>query len=129
MDKLDGIATVGRRAWRAGLATAALAAGLNGACGAAQAGEVYWSLGVQSPGVVLSTGNWAPPVYAVPAPVVVYPQPRMLPPPPPVYQLGWVPPGHRHHHHHWRDDDDWRGGPGFESRGGWRHEGRGHGWR
>ena len=132
MDKLGGKRSVGRGTWRAGLAMAALAAGLSWACGSAQAADVYWSVGVQSPGVVVGAANWAPPpVYAVPAPVVVYQQPRLQPPPPPVYQLGWAPPGPRHHHHHehWRDDGDWREGPRFAPQGNWRPEGRGHGWR
>ena len=130
MDKLGGRSSVARRAWRAGLVMAALAAGLAGAYGSAQAADVYWSVGVQSPGVVVGAANWAQPqpVYAVPAPVVVYQQPRL--PPPPVYQLGWAPPGHRHHHHeHWRDGGDWREGPRFAPQGHWRPEGREHGWR
>jgi len=120
MEQLGFKSSAGRAAWRTGLAMAALAVGLTWACGAAQAADVYWSVGVQSPGMMVGVANWAPPppVYAVPAPVVVYQQPRLLPPPPPVYQLGWAPPGHRHHHHHhWRDDDGWRDAPRFAPQG------------
>ena len=133
MDKRGCKSSARRGAWRTRLATAALAAGLCGAGGSAQAADVYWSVGVQSPAVVVGAANWAtPPVYAVPAPVVAYPQqPRLVAPPPPAYQLGWAPPGyrHHHHHHHWRDDDGWRDGPRFAPQGNWRPEGHGHGWR
>lgn len=74
------------------------------AAGAAQAGDVYWSIGVHQPGVHVGVSN-APRVVYGPPPVVVYA--------PPVYRAGWAPPGHhwqsrhdRHHRHgHGRDDD------------------------
>lgn len=104
----------------AGLALAALMAS-----GTAQArGDVYWSVGVNSPGMALGVAN-APPVYVAPAPVYVAPPrpvyygppPAYYGPPPayyaprPVYRM--APPvvvvpgygyerGHRHGHGHWR---------------------------
>lgn len=98
-----------------------------GFAGAAQAGnEVYWNVGVGSPGVQLGVSN-APPVYYQPAPVYrppVYVQPYpvyVAPPqvvyvrPAPIYvaptyyaptqyvQTGWERPGrgwgHGHRHH------------------------------
>ncbi|MDD2728806.1 hypothetical protein [Malikia sp.] len=102
-----------------------LVLGLGLALGAAgaQAGDVYWSLGMQSPGVVIGASNAAP-VYVAPAPVVVYPAPRVMAPP--VYGAAWAPPGHyqrKHHKHHWKHDHH-----GWEGRGGWDDDGRrGHG--
>lgn len=54
---------------RGPLAAAALAGGLVAATGA-QAGDVYWSVGVSSPGVHMGVAS-APPVVVHPAPVVV----------------------------------------------------------
>lgn len=83
------------------------------AAGAAQARDVYWSVGVSSPGVGAVFSN-APPVYVAPAPVyyappppvyyvepapVYYAPPRVVYRPAPVYYVG----GHGHHHKHkWR---------------------------
>ena len=50
------------------LATGLLAAGALGAVGVAQARDVYWSVGVGSPGVSVGVGN-VPPAYYGPAPV------------------------------------------------------------
>ena len=96
-----------------------LVLGLGLALGAAgaQAGNVYWSLGMQSPGVVIGASNAAP-MYVAPVPVVVYPAPRVMAPP--VYGSAWAPPGHykrKHHKRHWqhghdRWDDDGRHGHG-----------------
>jgi hypothetical protein len=67
-----------------GLAIAALAAGgwaLSAGATAAHARDVYWSVGVESPGVSVGVSNAPPPrvvvhhprpVYVEPAPVVVY---------------------------------------------------------
>jgi hypothetical protein len=83
----------------------------------AQARDVYWSVGVNSPGVTVGASNGypmysAPPVYVAPAPVyyapppprpVYYapPAPVYYAPPPPVVYRGY---GHRHHHHHGHGD-------------------------
>nr|WP_247597014.1 hypothetical protein [Hydrogenophaga sp. PAMC20947] len=76
-----------------GLAVAALAAGgwaLSAGASTAQARDVYWSVGVDSPGVSVGVSNAPPPrvvvhprpVYIEQAPVVVYPGHRR---PRPVY--------------------------------------------
>ncbi len=109
-----------------------------GFAGAAQAtGNVYWSVGVESPGIAVGVSNARPvyvqpapvyyqpqpvyyqpqPVYYQPAPVYVQPRPIYIQPrpvyvqPEPVYygrSHGW----HKRHGHHGRDydDDDRRGG-------------------
>lgn len=124
MDKLETMPSRGRRSSPSWLAAPALAMGLALAAASAQAGDVYWSLGMQAPGMVLGASNAAP-VYVAPSPVVVYPAPRVVYPapqvvvPPPVYGLGWMPPGqykHRWKHH----GDDWRE-EGWRGRGGWGH--------
>jgi hypothetical protein len=83
--------------------------------------DVHWSIGVNSPGVVVGVSN-APPVYYAPPPVyygpppVYYaPRPIYYGPPPvyyaprPVYRSGWGPAprwdGHRHGHR-WHDRGD-----------------------
>lgn len=99
------------------------------AAGAAQAGNVQWSVGINLPpiGTVISNGPvYAPaPVYYRPAPVYYEPAPVYYAPPPrvvyrpapvvyrpvPVVYEGWVPPGHRGH------------GRGWERRGHHRHGG------
>lgn len=89
--------------------------------GAAQARDVYWSVGIQAPvagvgvGTVVSNVpqygyHAAPPAYVQvpaypvyqPAPVVYAPVPvvRYRPLPPPRYVV--VPQGHGHRHHHHR---------------------------
>ena len=93
------------------LATGLLAAGALGAVGVAQARDVYWSVGVGSPGVQVGVGNVPPayygpaPVYVQPAPVYVRPrpvyveQPYYYAPPRVVYRPAPVyygPPGHWH---------------------------------
>lgn len=91
---------------------------LLGMAGAAQARDVYWSVGVDAaPGVSVGVSNHRPVVVA-PAPIYVAPAPVYVPPPrvyyQPVYQPVYVqpapvyyygPPGHRKHwhkhkHHH-----------------------------
>lgn len=65
-------------------AVATLAVAGLGAAGAAHAGDVFWSVGVQAaPGVQLGFSN-APQVYA-PQPVYYAPQPVYYAPPPVVY--------------------------------------------
>lgn len=85
-------------------------------------GDVQWSIGVNTPGVVVGVSN-APPVYYGPpqvyyGPPPVYYQPRPIyyAPPPvyyaprPVYRSGWGPAprweGHRHGHRHGGRYDD-----------------------
>jgi hypothetical protein len=87
---------------------------------AAQARDVFWSLGVEAaPGVNLGVGNTRPvvvapaPVYVAPQPVYVAPAPVVVPrrvyvePAPVIYEeTVIVRPGHghgrhkEHHHHH-----------------------------
>ncbi len=119
-------------------ATAALALVAMGFAGGAHARDnVYWSVGVNSPGVSVGVTNGAPvyvaqtPVYVQPAPVYVQPTPVYVPrpvliqprpvyvqptavyvQPAPVYQQGWAPPGqaygwHKKHRHNDRDDRDY----------------------
>jgi hypothetical protein len=113
-------------------ATAALAVAALGFAGAAQArDDVYWSVGVGSPGVSVNVGNAYPvytpapvyvqpaPVYYQPAPVYVRPAPVFVQPRPYYYgppQVVYVQPGHRgwhKRHGHDRDDDGYRGGYGY----------------
>lgn len=107
----------------------ATALGLALSAAGAHAGDVYWSLGMQAPGVVLGAGNVAPvyvapaPLYIPPPPVAVYQAPVAVYPAPrtivaPAYGAAWAPPGHfkhRHHGRHWpHGRDGWNDG--------WRHE-------
>lgn len=122
-------------------AAAALAVAALGFAGAAQArDDVFWSVGVGSPGVSVNVGNAYPvytpapvyvqpapvyyqpaPVYYQPAPVYVRPAPVFVQPRPYYYgppQVVYVQPGKRHgwHKKHGRDDDDdqgYRGGYGY----------------
>lgn len=112
----------------AALASAALGLALLGGAGAAQArSDVYWSVGVGVPGVVVGASSAAP-VYYTPPPVYYTPPPPVyhMPPayrsPRPVYYgppaviISPRPPAYYHHGH--------RG-----HRGG-RHHGGGHrNWR
>ena len=118
-------------------AAAALAVAALGFAGAAQArDDVYWSVGVGSPGVSVNVGNAFPvytpaPVYVQPAPVYYQPAPVYVRPAPVYYQpapvfvqprpyfgppqVVYVQPGNRHgwHKKHGRDHDDDRGGYGY----------------
>lgn len=94
-------------------ALAGAAALLLGA-GAAQAhgDNIYWSIGVGSPGVHVGVAS-APPVVAYP-PVVYMPPPRPViyaPVAPVVYG---PPPGWRHHHHRGWERGYAYGGRGYE---------------
>lgn len=113
-------------------AAGVLAFAAMGFAGVAQARDnVYWSVGVGSPGVAVNVGNAFPvytpapvyvqpaPVYVQPAPVYVQPAPVYVQPRPYYYgapQVVYVQPGHRHgwhkRHGHDRDDDD-RGGRSY----------------
>lgn len=67
-------------------ASAALAVAAMGFAGAAQArDDVYWSVGMGSPGVSVNVGN-AQPVYSQPAPVYYQPAPVYVQPAPVYYQ-------------------------------------------
>ncbi len=110
-------------AWARGLAAVSLVAGawaLSTAASQAHARDVYWSVGVNSPGVSIGASN-APvvvqpaPVYYHRPPAVVYGPPVVYAPPRPVVIGG-----------HWRDrpgrwDDRGHG------HGHWHDRGRGHG--
>ena len=120
-------------------AAAGVALALLSGAGTAQARDVYWSVGVNSPGVALGVSNGGYPVYVAPAPVYVAPRPIYYRPPPPVYYapprpVYYAPPvmvgapvygvyyrggGHRH----WRGNEGWRGDEG------WRGERGRHGHR
>ena len=122
------------------LAALALLATLGlGASGAAQAqgGDVYWSIGMYTPGVTVGVSNAPvvvqPAVVYAPAPVVVAPRPVIYGAPVPVY-YGY--PQFRRHHgweherREWEDrDDDRRDDDRGERRGGdeGRWQGRGYG--
>ena len=118
-------------------AVGALALAAMGFAGTAQARDnVFWSVGVGSPGVAVNVGN-AFPVYTQPAPVYVQPAPVYYQPAPvyvqpaPVYiqprpyyqsyygqpQVVYMQPGYRHgwHKKHGRDHDrdDDHGGHGY----------------
>lgn len=116
-------------------ATATLALAGLGLAGTAQADDVYWSIGLSSPGVHLGFSNAAPvvvqpriysppyvvysdpyPVYRKPRPVYVDPRPIVYVQPAPVFvgppryvQRGWD-----RHDRDWgprgRDGDDWNRG-------------------
>ena len=110
------------------LLAGAVALGTLGAAGVAQArNDVYWSVGVGSPGVAVGVGNVPPvyvvapqPVYVAPQPVYVAPQPVYVAPrhvygPPPAYYAPprvvyrpapyyYGPPGYYKRHKHHRHD-------------------------
>ena len=110
--------------WVRAAAMAALGAAALAAAGAAQArDDVFWSVGLASPGVQVGLSNSGPqvymqpapvymqpaPVYVQPAPVYVQPRPVYVQPAPVMYRpapvyyqpapmgyrsVGWAPPGH-----------------------------------
>ncbi len=93
------------------LAAVVLLAGAASFAGSARAENVFWSIGVASPGVAVAVTNAHPvPIYVQPAPVFVQPRPvyRQLVPvyvqPVLVQTPVWAPPGrahgrHKKHHH------------------------------
>lgn len=117
--------------WAGAAALAALAA--LSLAGNAQARDVFWSVGVNSPGVSVGVSNNRPvyvapaPIYVQPAPVYVQPAPLYVQPSPvfvqpgslfiepgvvygqgaAVYQPGWAPPGRAHgwHNKHGHHDE------------------------
>lgn len=94
-------------------AAAALAIAAMGFAGAAQARDnVYWSVGVGTPGAVVNVGNagiYQPPVYIQPQPVYVEPAPVYYQPrpvyvqPAPVYYAPQPVYYERPHHRHYRE--------------------------
>lgn len=137
MPSQTAMSRLGRR-----LALVAGAAALLGAASAVRADDVYWSVGVHSPGVSVGVSNAPPPRVYYPRPVVVYPQPVYAQPIyhprpvvvyPPAVHPGWGPPPHhwkkakaqRHHGHgnRWGRDDDDRG---RDHRRGWDDDDRDH---
>lgn len=94
-------------------AAAALAIAAMGFAGAAQARDnVYWSVGVGTPGAVVNVGNagiYQPPVYIQPQPVYVEPAPVYYQPrpvyvqPAPVYYAPQPVYYERPHHLHYRE--------------------------
>jgi hypothetical protein len=116
------------------LASVACVAALTlGASGAAQAqDDIFWSIGMASPGVRIGISNAPavvvqPPIYVQPRPYYVVPRPVVyMPPPPVVYGYpGW---GHRFQggHEGYRGYG-YRGQERFEHERGGRGEGRGEG--
>ena len=109
-----------RTAWAKAAGWAALAAvawGLSAGQAQARGGhdDVYWSIGVNSPGVSVGVSNAPPVVYGYPVydprPVVVYPRPVVVAPQPVYYgppAYRWEERRHRkwhkrHHRHGWDD--------------------------
>jgi hypothetical protein len=111
-----------------------------GASGAAQAhgGDVYWSIGMSSPGVVVDVSNapvvMQPPVVYAPAPVVVAPRPVYYPQPvyrvvyPGYYQGGYGGYGRWQGRRDW-DDDRWEGRREYREHDRGEHRGWGEGER
>ena len=114
-------AAKGRSTWARALGLASLAtAAWALSAGQAQArgghDDVYWSIGVNSPGVVVGVSNaptvvysypsYGYPVYYEPRPVVVYPRPVVVHPRPVVvhsYPVYGHPQWHGHRgHKHWK---------------------------
>lgn len=66
------------------VAVGALALAAVGMASSAQAGDVYWSIGVNSPGLQVGVANGAPmvlmqpPIYSQPYPYPVYREPRVV---------------------------------------------------
>ena len=72
------------RSIQAMAAAAGVALALLTGAGAAQARDVNWSIGVNSPGVSVGVSNgYGYPVYVAPPPVYVAPRPIYYAPPPP----------------------------------------------
>ncbi len=112
--------------WARGLMAAVMSAGAWAASAVVSEAEardnVYWSIGIQSPGVAVGVANAPPVVYGPPAyyyqprPVVVYPRPVVVAPQP-IYHYD------DHRPRHWKKDRHWHKGHGH---GYGRGYGRGH---
>ncbi len=75
------------------MAAAVLLVGAAGVATRAHADNLYWSVGVGSPGVSVGiTHGWPGPVYVQPVAPIYY---QAVP----VYQPGWAPPGRAHGWH------------------------------
>ncbi|SFD56498.1 hypothetical protein [Paracidovorax konjaci] len=110
-------------------ATAGMGLALLAASGAAQARDVFWSVGINSPGVVLGVGGGPGVVYG-PPPAYVAPPPVYYSPPAPVYYapppVAYVPP--RPVYYAPPPPVVYGGGYGYYGRPHWHGGGRGH-WR
>jgi len=110
---------------RAGLMAAGAAVAIAMSAGTAQARDVNWSVGINSPGVSVGVGNGYP-VYVAPQPIYYAPPPVYYSPPRPVY---YAPPAYYAPGHYYRDghrnryDRDDR----HHRHGGYRGRGHGHG--
>lgn len=94
----------------------------------AAAADVYWSVGVSGPGVmVIGNRPPPPPVVVVQQPEIYAPAPHYYRPPQPVYypQPVVVYPGRPPHHHHDRWDDRGDGRWGGRDDGRWERHGHG----
>jgi len=109
--------------WARGLMAAVMSAGAWAASAVVSEAEardnVYWSIGIQSPGVAVGVANAPPVVYGPPAyyyqprPVVVYPRPVVVAPQPIYYYDDYRP-------RHWKKDRHWHKGHGHgHGRGRW----------
>ena len=96
------------------------------AAGSAQAGGVYWSVGVAQPGLHVGVSSFPavpvmPPVAMAPQPMPVYAPPVVVAQRPPVYYGG----GYGYERRGWGDHERWERHEGWERREGWHHhEGR-----
>ena len=117
-------------AWARGLALSALAAGawaLSVGLTQAHASDVYWSVGIQQPGVSVGVSS-APPVVVHSYPVVPYRPVVVVPQPVYVHSRGYGPrwDDRRDRHHQWHrrhdrhDRYDRHDGDGDDRRGGSR---------
>lgn len=102
---------------RRGVMVAGAALALVGSVGA-HAADVYWSVGVQAPGVVMGVGA-PPPVLVAPAAAWGYGPPQAYYGPPtvvygPAYRAGWDHHRHRKHWKHERHDHDHRSLRGWD---------------
>jgi len=96
--------------WARGLTAAVMAAGAWAASAVVSEAEardsVYWSIGIQSPGVAVGVANAPPVVYGPPAGYYYQPRPVVVAPQPIYYYDDDYRPRHwkkGHKHHRWHD--------------------------